>query len=234
MKVLIISDVHANYTALQAVVEKESDYDKLIFLGDVVDYGPHPKKCIKFIKENADYYVLGNHDNALAFNVDCNCKATYKEYSIATRQWHKTLLDDDDKIFLRLMPSSAKANLDEKTFFLAHASPQGNISKYLNQNEIADEINSKISQIAEYIFVGHTHIQYKIKLENNKVINPGSIGLSREGSQACYAVYENGEILLKRIDYDVEKTIADLMKAPLHQNVVKGLIKILLHKVEND
>ncbi|MFZ0456487.1 MAG: metallophosphoesterase family protein [Ignavibacteriaceae bacterium] len=227
MKALIVSDIHANYPALQAVLEKDGSYDMLIFLGDVVDYGPNPKECVKFIKENADYYVIGNHDNALGFNVDCNCMGTFREYSIATREWHKTLLDDDDKRFLRRMPTIAKAHFDENTFFLAHASPQGDISKYLNQHEIAGEINNEISQIAEYILVGHTHIQYKIKLDYNIVINPGSVGLSRDGGQACYAVYENENITLHRLDYDVEKTISGLMKAPLPDNVKEGLKQVL-------
>ena len=231
MKALIISDIHANYPALQAVLEKDGNYDKLIFLGDVVDYGPNPKECLKFIVENADYYVRGNHDNALGFNVDCNCMGTFREYSVTTRNWHRTLLDDEDIKFLREMPVTAKAKLDNDSFFLAHASPSGDISKYLNQNEIADEIGSSISKIAEYILVGHTHIQYQIRSDYNMIVNPGSVGLSREGSQASYAVYENKKISLHRIDYDVKKTISDLMRAPLPDNVKEGLRQVLQHKV---
>jgi protein phosphatase len=127
MKVLIVSDIHANYPALQAVLNSAVDFDKLIFLGDVVDYGPHPKECLTFIKENADYYIRGNHDNTL-------------------------------------------------------------------------------------------------------VVNPGSVGLARDGGQACYAVYENEMILLKRISYDVENTIADLMRSPLPKSTKDGLRKLLLYK----
>ena len=227
MKILIISDIHANYPALQTILEKDGTYDKLIFLGDVIDYGPNPKECLKFIKENADFFVRGNHDNALGYNVDCNSMGTFHEYSIATREWHKTLLDENDKHFLRSMPVLSKAYLDNKTFFLAHASPKGDISKYLNEDEIISEINEIV---ADYILVGHTHVQYKKDLEYTLIVNPGSVGLARDGGQACYAVYEDGIITLKRIDYDVEKTISDLMKAPLTQNVKDGLKSFLLHK----
>lgn len=227
MKALIVSDIHANYPALQAVLEKEGNYDKLIFLGDVVDYGPHPKECLKFIKENADYYVRGNHDNALGYDTDCNSMGTFREFSYATRAWHKTLLDKDDIKFLRDMPVLAKAHLEEKSFLLAHASPKGDISKYLNQDEIVSEIDEGI---AEYVLVGHTHVQYKLHLEYNLIVNPGSVGLARDGGQACYAIYENGNITLHRIDYDVEKTVNDLMKAPLADNIKEGLKKVLLLK----
>ncbi len=230
MKALIISDIHANLPALQAVLEKDGTYDKLIFLGDVVDYGPHPKECLKFIRENADYYVRGNHDNALSFDVDCNCMGTFREYSIATREWHKTLLDENDIKFLKNMPVIDKAHFDENTFLMAHASPQGDISKYLDEDEILNELDSSISGIAEYILVGHTHVQYKKKSDYSLIINPGSVGLSRDGGEACYAVYEDGKILLNRIKYDVDTTINDLMKAPLMDKVKEGLKKVLQHK----
>ncbi len=227
MKVLIVSDIHANYPALQAVLNSAVDFDKLIFLGDVVDYGPHPKECLTFIKENADYYVRGNHDNALGFDTDCNCMGPFREYSIVTREWHKTLLVEDDKKFLRDMPVLDKAHLDDNSFFLAHASPQGDIYKYLGEDEIGHEIKNIF---AEYILLGHTHVQYKKEIDNTLVVNPGSVGLARDGGQACYAVYENKMILLKRISYDVENTIADLMKSPLPKSTKDGLRKLLLYK----
>ncbi len=237
MKILIVSDIHANLPALQAVLDKDRDCNNLIFLGDVVDYGPNPKECVKFIRENADYFVRGNHDNALGYDVDCNCIGTFREYSIATREWHKTLLDASDIHFLRNMPTTVSFQLDnpeslrdgyeDASFYMAHASPQGDMFKYLNQNEIAGELEGII---AEYILVGHTHVQYKKKLDYGMVVNPGSVGLARDGGQACSAVYEDGEIHLKRIDYDVKKTISDLMKSPLPQNVKDDLKKVLLHK----
>jgi predicted phosphodiesterase len=231
MKALIISDVHANYPALEAVLEKESSYDKLIFLGDVVDYGPNPKECLNFIKQNADYYVRGNHDHALGYNTDCNSMGAFREYSIATRKWHDTILDEDDKQFLRNMPVLDKAHLpsrrsdsDNNTFFLAHASPLGDISKYLNEDEIEDELDDII---AEYILVGHTHLQYIKKLDYSLIVNPGSVGLARDGGQACYAVYENGNTILQRIEYDSDKTVFDLMKAPIPDNCKEGLKSVL-------
>jgi putative phosphoesterase len=227
MKALIISDIHANYPALQAVLNTDGDFDKLIFLGDVVDYGPHPKECLTFIIEKADYYVRGNHDNALGYDTDCNCMGSFREYSIATRDWHKTLLDEDDKRFLRNMPIIDKAHIDDDSFYLAHASPQGDIFKYINPEDIDTEVKNIF---AEYILLGHTHVQYKKQIELTLVVNPGSVGLARDGGQACYAVYEDGEIHLKRIDYDVDKTIADLMKSPIAQSIKDGLRKVLLNK----
>lgn len=227
MKTLIISDIHANLPALNAVLDKESSYDILVFLGDVVDYGPNPKECLNFVKENADYYVRGNHDNAIGYDADCNCMGTFREYSVATREWHKKLLNEDDINFLRSMPLIDKFNIQEMSFYSAHASPQGNMFKYLNQDEITGDLEGII---ADYILVGHTHVQYKKKIDYEMIVNPGSIGLARDGGKACYAVFEDNRIRLNRIDYDVEKTISDLMKSPLPRKVTEGLKKVLLNK----
>jgi len=226
MKVLILSDIHANYPALEAVLNTEKDYDKLIFLGDVVDYGPHPKECLEFIKSNADYYVIGNHDNALGNDTDCNCMGTFREYSIATREWHKTILSKEEIEFLRSMPYQENVKVEDKYLFLAHATPFGSLSKYLSEAELEDEVKWLPH---EYILLGHTHIQYKKIIHNTLVLNPGSVGLSRESGKACYAIYENNGFVLKAIDYHVDKTISDLMKSPIPNNCKEGLKKILLH-----
>ena len=146
-----------------------------------------------------------------------------------TRDWHKTLLDDDDIKFLRSMPTLTTAHFDNNDFFLAHASPQGNISKYLNEKEIENEIQNIV---AEFILVGHTHVQYKNFYDNTLIVNPGSVGLARDGGEACYAIYEDGKIELKRVEYDVEQTIRDLFNSQLTLTTKEGLKKVLLHKVE--
>ncbi len=226
MKTLIISDIHANYQALEAVLKDVGRYDKIFFLGDVVDYGPNPKKCLNFVMNNADYSVRGNHDNALGYDTDCNSMNSFRKYSIQTRKWHKTLLNNNEIKFLRSMPKIEKLHLDNNSFLLTHASPDGDISKYLNQNEIGKELKEPYS---DFVMVGHTHIQYKTSVGQTLIVNPGSVGLARDGAQACYSVYENGTIFLYRIEYDVQKTISDLMQSPLPEEIKKGLINVLLN-----
>jgi predicted phosphodiesterase len=152
---------------------------------------------------------------------------TFRKFSYATREWHQKILEPEDFNFLRGMPVISRIDLNGKSMLLAHASPKGDIYKYLNQDEIISEIDGVV---AEYILVGHTHIQYKIHLDYNLIVNPGSVGLARDGGQACYAIYEDGNVTLHRVDYDVERTIKDLKKAPLADDIKNGLIKVLLFK----
>ncbi|GBE07290.1 phosphodiesterase [bacterium BMS3Bbin11] len=226
MKVLILSDIHANYPALKSVLDKDGDYDLLLFLGDVVDYGPNPEECLDFIKNNADYCVRGNHDHAMGYNTDCHSMGSFREFSIETRRWHRTLLSDDDISFLRNMPLTNTLYIEGESCFMAHASPQGDMAKYLTVEEMTKELKNILTK---YVLVGHTHIQYQKKLADSLIINPGSVGLARDSSKACYAVYENNIFTLKKVDYDTDKTISDLMESPVSQSCKDGLRKILLH-----
>ena len=64
MKLLIVSDLHGNWAALEAVLAAEPQHDAVVFCGDVVDYGPQPVECLRWLRANAKHAVRGNHDNA--------------------------------------------------------------------------------------------------------------------------------------------------------------------------
>lgn len=224
MKALILSDIHGNLPALEAVIEREKNYDLCLFLGDVVDYGPFPKECVQFLMEQMDYGVMGNHDNALANSEDCQCRGDFRTYSVETRAWHSTLIDEKEKNFLRLLPKLQCIHLNGKSVLLAHATPQGDMFRYLTDAEV----ENAVEQVAEEIvLLGHTHIQVQKQVDDILIVNPGSVGLARDGGQACYAVLEDGNVTLHRIPYDVEKTINALQKSPISEESKEGLSKVL-------
>jgi len=227
LKTLILSDIHGNFPALEAVLKEEAPYDACLFLGDAVDYGPFPKECIRFLMDKMDVGVLGNHDNALANNVDCGCRGDFKRFSEETRAWHKTLLDVSDLRFLRALPALTQAHINGETLYLAHATPQGDLFRYLQEEEIEPAVEGIT---AEFVLLGHTHIQFKKHVGRTTVVNPGSIGLARDGGQACYAVLRDGKIDLRRVEYDVRKTIAALSVAPISEFSKEGLAGVLLGK----
>jgi hypothetical protein len=92
MKLLILSAIHGNWPALEAVLQAKPDFDAVAFCGNVVDYGPCPVECIHWLRYHTDHLVRGNHDGALAFDVDFRCMRSFREYSLATRSlrraWH--------------------------------------------------------------------------------------------------------------------------------------------------
>src|SRR5579871_6285763 len=129
-KLLILSDIHGNWPALEAVLEAEPDFTDVVFCGDVVDYGPFPVECLRWIAGHARPAVRGNHDNALACNMDCQCMGSFREFSLATRAWHQTLIDAADRRFLRTMPTLDWFEWQGKHFRMAHATPQGDMFEY--------------------------------------------------------------------------------------------------------
>lgn len=225
MKLLIVSDVHANWPALEAVIAAEPDFDDVAFCGDVVDYGPNPVECIHWLERNAAHRVRGNHDNALAFGVDCRCMGSCREFALATMAWHDTLVVESDREFLRELPVLDWFEWQGKHFRMAHATPQGDMFEYLR----ADQWESRVSGLpGDFIILGHTHVQGLRTFGDLTVVNPGSVGLARDGGgEACYAVYDGDRVTLKRIAYDVERTVKDLRASPLPRPVVDGLSALL-------
>jgi putative phosphoesterase len=225
MKLLILSDIHGNWPALEAVLQAEGDFDAVAFCGDVVDYGPHPVECLRWLADNADHVVRGNHDNALGFDLDCRCMGSFREYSLTTRAWHRTLVSDADREFLREMPTLDWFEWEGKHFRMAHATPQGDMFEYLPMERWEERV---ADLTADFALLGHTHIQGMRTFEKITVVNPGSVGLARDGGgEACYGVLEENQIKLRRIPYDVDRTLAALRKAPLRQHVIDGLAGIL-------
>ena len=224
MRTLILSDIHGNLPALEAILDRERSYDQCLFLGDVVDYGPFPKECIAFLRKNMSCGVIGNHDNALAYDVDCGCRGDFKQFSEETRAWHKTLVDKEEIQFLRSLQPLHRIEVDGLSILLAHATPEGDLFQYLQESDIDKAVENLTDQM---VLLGHTHIQFKKQVRGTLVVNPGSVGLARDGSKACYAVLENEQITLHRIPYNVEETIEALWKSPVSKESKEGLTQVL-------
>ncbi len=226
--ILFVSDIHGNWPALEAVLAAEPEHDAVVFCGDVVDYGPQPVECLRWLAENADHMVRGNHDHALAFDVDCGCMRTFREYSFATRAWHRTLLDDAQVGFLRSMPLQNRFEWQGHVFCMAHATPQGELSEYLDPSQWP----SRVAGIdADYMLLGHTHVQGASTFGKLTVVNPGSVGLARDHpGKACYALYRDGQIEFRQIPYEVGRTVSSLRAAPLPRDIVEGLVGVLGYK----
>jgi putative phosphoesterase len=225
MNLLILSDIHGNLPALEAVLAAEPRQDAVVFCGDVVDYGPQPVECLRWLANSASHLVRGNHDNALGYGASCRCMGTFREYSVATRDWHRTLLSEADCQFLRQMPLVDCFEWEGRQFRMAHATPQGDLFEYLNM----DQWSERVAGLKEdFVLLGHTHVQGTGAFDGVTVVNPGSVGLARDHrGRACYAVYRDGQIELKQIPYEVGRTAALLRAAPLSQRVVEGLIAVL-------
>ena len=229
MRIAILSDPHANLPALKAVLDHAGQVDALLCLGDLVDYGPHPKEVLSEIRKRATSTIRGNHDQALAYDVDCGCAPAFKTLSLETRAYHKTLLGPEDIDFLKALPLSHRAVLGGVRFFLCHASPQGDLFRYLPPSVPEEVFRREVSGIeADVILTGHTHLPMIRKVGRHLIINPGSVGQPRDGNPtASYAVWEDGDVEVRRVGYPIDETIEGLHRSPLPRETVDRLCAIL-------
>lgn len=225
MKVLILSDIHANWPALEAVIRAESTWDEVVFCGDAVDYGPHPVECLRWLKATTTHAVRGNHDNALVTGQDCHCMGAYRPASLATRAWHHTLLGDAEVDYLRHLFAVDVFEWGGAHVRVSHATPVGGLFEYVSPDAWGELV---AGLAADFVLLGHTHVQGVRTFGGVTVVNPGSVGLARDhGGLACYAVIEDDRVDLRRVPYEVNRTINDLWASPLPPDMIAGLVRVL-------
>ncbi|MEE9585157.1 MAG: metallophosphoesterase family protein [Candidatus Brocadiales bacterium] len=226
MKILIISDIHANVQALSAVREKEGKVDKVFCLGDLVNYGPNPKEIIELVCSISDKIVRGNHDDAVSgLRDDCCCPPEYAELAEPGKEYTRGVLNEGEKEILRDLPLVEEIELDGVKFLLSHGSPRGDNCAFLPP-ETPDEVMARELEgvDADLVFIGHTHMPMQKKLGKTLVVNPGSVGFpSGHSPMASYAVWEDGKVELGKVNYDIEKTIEALKGTALRYEHIQSL-----------
>jgi putative phosphoesterase len=229
MKILIISDIHSNYEALLAVAKAERDADHVWCLGDLVDYGPQPAEVVQWVRHHAQMCVRGNHDHALAFREDCRCGKRFRALSRASREMNRALLSPDQIAYLQLLPLTEEIVLENCRFRLAHATPSGDMYRYLTPGVTDIELGVEFAGVfADVVFCGHTHFPMIRKVGSKLFVNPGSVGQPRDGDpRASYAVWDDGVVKLRRAKYDISQTVNKLRTSKLQGALAERLAQIL-------
>jgi predicted phosphodiesterase len=213
MRVLIVSDLHANPHALAALPTA----DAVLCAGDLVDYGPDPRSVISWCRSEAKAVAHGNHDRALAFGEDDGVGAAMREASAVTRELQRAVLDRTELEYLRSLPRVAVASIGGVRFAIAHgvaADPR----RYAPLADAAASVHD-VAPDASVVVLGHTHVQGVAAFDGYVAVNPGSAGMSAVGGQAHFALCIDGEIELGSVPYDVGATLADLAAIALPGNV---------------
>ena len=224
MKIVIVSDIHGNYDALSALPES---YDELWVLGDLVNYGPEPKEVVDFVKSKATLVVRGNHDQSIGYGDDPRCSLRFRQMAEATGKFSETVVTAEQKLYLRSFPTRLNAVRGQTRFFLCHATPSDPLYEYRTA-ESEKWVNECMQLGADVIFVGHTHIPFIRSFNRQILVNPGSLGQPKTGKpDACYAVWENGQVSLRTYAYPIDKTIDKIRLMPIGKNIQLDLIRVL-------
>jgi diadenosine tetraphosphatase ApaH/serine/threonine PP2A family protein phosphatase len=231
MRILVISDIHANYTALEAVLADAGEVDETWCLGDIVGYGPDPNACVERIRALPNLTcLLGNHDVAVigkmpfeAFNGDARRSLT----------WQERALSKDSLYFLQTLPETVQIRGDVS---LVHGSPRDPVWEYII-NTLSARLNFAAFE-TRWCFVGHSHVQSifwqdprngrvsleiprpgeRIALHSRAILNPGSVGQPRDRDpRAAYAIYDPDSQTWEphRVEYDIAAVQARIRDANL-------------------
>ncbi len=241
-RVLVLSDIHGNIDALESVLDSVA-FDEVIVLGDLVDYGPEPGMVIDVIRElDPIAIVRGNHDHAVAYNVDCRCGEATHWLSVYTREHiSKKSLSRNDIVFLRDLPLKNIVDISSMKLAVVHASLEDPLYDYLypwlNDAEITRRtVDKTLNEHPHIILVGHTHYQFCRRVKDSLLVNPGSVGQPRDGDPraSCIVIETDRDwpkITFVRIKYPVEKTIMRLREHGIEDVYLRTLEYILKNAV---
>jgi predicted phosphodiesterase len=218
---LIVSDIHANREALEAVLADARDqYDRIVCLGDLAGYGADPNFTVDWARANVSAIVRGNHDKLCA---GLESLYSYRPAARTAAEWTVNMLTAENRAYLERLP---RGPLPYEGFDLVHGSPLDE-DEYLVTMEDVSTIRKEIE--THISFFGHTHIQGGFLIVRNHVkridrhrvleldrdytylVNPGSVGQPRDGDpEAAYAIYHPKERLIefKRVAYDTAAAVS--------------------------
>ena len=224
MRIVIISDVHANIEALECLQE---EFDELWVLGDLVNYGPDPGHSVEFIRNEASLVIRGNHDNAIGFGVDPRCSPAFRKMAATMLEYTDSAMSADQKQYLRGLPVSVEREVNGLRVTLCHAIPSDPLFGYCPPDD--PRWHEEVSRTrADILLVGHTHLQFLRNVNPQRILNPGSLGQSKGGKpEACYAIWSDSGFELRSIAYPFEKTIQKLENLPVASDVRTGLAAVL-------
>jgi predicted phosphodiesterase len=239
MKIAVISDLHSNREALQAVFDhiREQGVTRLFCLGDVVGYGPEPEFCVDLVRGHAEVCLMGNHDEALFrdasdFNPHARGAVDYTRKRMQPH-WYSSSERKTRWRWLQDLPLSHR----EGRFLFVHGSPRDPVREYVLSTDgfLNPEKLRQIFDTFEGVAVGgHTHhpgmhdeslvfhgtdgadsTTMEIPAQGKFFINVGSVGQPRDGdNRACYAVLEGGSVTWHRVAYDFRSTMRKIFDQP--------------------
>ncbi|MEQ9407015.1 MAG: metallophosphoesterase family protein [Fuerstiella sp.] len=236
MRILLLADIHSNWPALSAIQEP---FDACLFLGDVVDYGTDPVPCLEWVRQWATYSVRGNHDHAVAQRVSLTPGGTFRKIAAATRPVHFQHLTDEQLTWLAQVPVTQQVSIGDYRFLLVHATPRDPMDEYIangrevgagaDSEEVRKQWAARLEHVdVDFVCVGHTHIPLDLQLERCRVINPGSVGQPRDGDpRAAYVIIDNGSVEFRRVEYDIDRTVAHMHQCGIAEGVIRKAETIL-------
>ena len=236
MRIAVLSDIHGNLPALEAVLAALQPFDAIWQLGDIVGYGPEPDEVVARLRDAGATGVRGNHDAAAIGELDT---AAFNPDARAAVLWTAGVISEVTRAWLEALPPT----IVEGAFTLAHGSPRDPIWEYVLTTPAARANLAVLT--TPHAFIGHTHVPLVFREDDGLIetlapshgstlqldgrrtlLNPGSVGQPRDGDARASAILydtETGTIEWRRVAYDLAVTQARMRAAGLPRRLVDRL-----------
>ena len=217
MEVGLISDIHGNVVALEAVLEDMPDVDALVCAGDVVGYNPWHAQCVEELRDRSVPTVMGNHDRAVV----SGSHFRFNSMAEAGVSHARETLDDQHLEWLAALPD-VRREFDERVKLVhSHPTERGRYTfpEAFGPHLLGDE---------DVLVLGHTHVQHHERYDEGVVVNPGSVGQPRDGDpRAAYAVVDLDDLTVTahRTVYDVDSVRRAVEEAGLPSQISERLVE---------
>ena len=233
MTIAIISDIHGNLPALEAVLADLAGrpHDRTYCLGDLVGYGAFPNEVVDRIRTEAIPTIMGNYDDGVGFDRD-DCGCAYRDEAEKARgqeslMWTRAKTSDPNKEFLRGFVPEIRFEADGKRVLLVHGSP-----RRMNEYLFEDRPDSSFQRLAEssnadIIVFGHTHKPYVKEVGGVLFVNAGSVGKPKDGDwRGCYVILTPGDahpVAFVRVEYDLDRILQTMAATTLPAEFAEDL-----------
>lgn len=223
-RVVVISDVHGNLNALKAVWRDMTHRkaDNIIFLGDLVAFGPHPKATLEFLRDTVkpDISILGNTDRYLLESA-----WEKKDFSLASPvpeslAWTAKAIGKKGRSYLESFSKTATFEIAGLELLLCHGSPKDDETYVTPEN--AESLKPAFKKVtADFVLCGHTHLPVRTRVGDVDILNAGSVGYPYDRDQrACYLSFFVGdgelrELTFCRVSYSVPLSLRDLEESKM-------------------
>jgi diadenosine tetraphosphatase ApaH/serine/threonine PP2A family protein phosphatase len=236
MRLAVLSDIHANLAALDAVRGDLPQVDEVWVLGDIVGYGPQPNEVIAALQEMGARSVMGNHDGAAIGQVDVSW---FNPDAARAIRWTAGVIDENARSYLATLPEVRR----EGELTAVHGSPRDPTWEYVTDAGVASA--NLASFDTRLCLHGHTHVPIVFRAEDRTMeavaaepgapvsvnagrllINPGSVGQPRDGNPAAsYAILDTAAEAaeFRRVRYDVDRTQRLMRELDLPSRLVERL-----------
>jgi putative phosphoesterase len=234
LRLLVVSDIHSNHTALQGVLDDAAPWDQCICVGDIVGYGPDPNECIGALRDNVFKCILGNHDHEVITGDASPLEGAPGNFCFNPRaaraiDINRGLLTSTSRAYLEGLPTSLRIKIDSVNIAVYHGSPRAPLSEYIMPKEAKMRAAQLITESdCNLLVLGHIHKPYAIEHGDTLLLNPGSVGQPRDGdSRASYAIIEitRGRIKpqIHRVKYAIDRTQEKMKRLGLPESLATRL-----------